>query len=132
MRSSTGDSTRRFTGPRAEAASQIVVVTLTAEGIAARFGDRADDAAQRAAELGRDADGLDLHFLQILEHGVLPRLAVEQAVGGHAVDRELVLRAARPVHLQAALDVSLIDGRCRHGDRLKAAPLRDALEFLLA
>ena len=115
---------------RAESASQVVVMRLPTEGVAARLGDRADDAAERAAELRRNADGLDLHFLQILEHRVLPRLPIQQAVGGHAVHRELVLRAARAVDLQTALDVALIHRRRGHRDRLEAAPLRNALELL--
>ena len=62
------------------------------------------DAAERAAVLGRDAARLDLHFLQVLEHRVLARLAVDQAVGDDAVDGERVLGAARAVDLEAAFD----------------------------
>ena len=32
--------------------------------------------------------GLDLNFLEVLEHGVLARLPIDQAVGGDAVDGE--------------------------------------------
>src|SRR5678815_808478 len=84
----------------AEATAQIVVVSLTQEPVAAGLGDRADDAAERAAVFSRNTDRLDLHFLQILEDGVLARLAAEQAVRRDTVNGELVLRAAGTVHLE--------------------------------
>ena len=74
VRSSTGDSTSRLTGPALRRAAQIVVVPLAPERVAAGLGDRADDAAERAAVFSRNADGLDLHFLQVFEDGVLARL----------------------------------------------------------
>ncbi len=57
----------------AQRAAGEVVVRFTGEDVAARLGDRADDAAERAAVLGGNAGRLDLHFLDVLEHGVLPR-----------------------------------------------------------
>jgi hypothetical protein len=72
-------------------------VRLAAERVAAALGDGADDAAERAAVLGRDTAGLDLHFLQVLEHGVLARLAVDQRVGDDAVDGERVSAPLAPL-----------------------------------
>ena len=86
-----------------------VIVRFTREPVAAGLGHRADDAAERAAVFRRNAAGLHLDFLQIFEHGVLPRTAIRQAVGVHAVDREGVLGAARAVDLKPAFDVALID-----------------------
>ena len=79
-------------------------MTFAGEEVAARLGDRADHSAERSAVFGVDAAGLDLHFLEILEHRVLPRAAVQQAVGVHAVHREAVFSAAGAVHLEAAFD----------------------------
>src|SRR3954465_4130951 len=60
-----------------------VIVRFTREPVAARLGDRADDAAERATVLRSDTAGLYLHFLQIFEDGVLARTAIQQAVGVH-------------------------------------------------
>ena len=95
-----------------------------------RLGDGADDAAERAAVLGGDAARLDLHFLQVLEHGVLARLAVDQAVGDDAVDGEGVLGAAGAVHLEAAFDFARVHRRRGQRERLEAAALRQAIELL--
>ena len=114
----------------AERAAVEVVVAFAAERVAARLGDGADDAAQRAAVFGLDAGGLHLHFLQVLEHGVLARLAVDQAVGHDAVDGEGVLGAAGAVDLKAAFDVAGVDRRRRQSKALEAASLRQAVELL--
>jgi hypothetical protein len=97
-----------------ECTTKVVVVAFAAERVAAALGHRADDAAKRAAELRGDADGLDLYFLEVLEDGVLPGLAIQQAVGRHAVHGELILRTAGTVHLQAPFDDAGIDRRRRH------------------
>ncbi len=52
---------------------------FTVQGVAAGLRHRADDAAERAAVLRLDPGGLDLDFLQVFEHGVLTRLAVDEA-----------------------------------------------------
>ena len=108
----------------------VVVMPLAAEHVAAALGNGADHAAERPAVLGRDAAGLDLHFLQVLEHGVLARLAVDQRVGRNAVDGEAVLGTARAVHLKAALDFTGVDRRRGQRDRLERPPLRQSIEFL--
>ena len=116
---------------RAEAAADVVVVGFAGEQVAARLGHGADDAAERAAVFRVHATGLDLHFLQVLEHGVLARVAVEQAVGRDAVDGEEVLGGAGAVHLQAALELAGVDARCgREREALEAAPLRQPVELL--
>jgi hypothetical protein len=114
---------------RAQAAADVVVVRLAAEAVAARLGDRAHHAAERAAEFGVDAAGLHLHFLQVLEHRVLARVAVDQAVDRDAVHRERILGGARPVHLEAALDLTGVDAGRRQGEALEAARLRQPVEF---
>ena len=113
-----------------ERAALEVVVGFSAEGVAAALGDRADDAAEGPAVLGRNAAGLDLHFLQVFEHRVLARLAVDQRVGDDAVHGERVLGAAGAVHLEAALHFTLADGRRAEGDRLEGTALRQAVELL--
>ena len=127
--SPTGSSTSRSTGAALQGAALEVVVPLAAEHVAAALGHGADDAAERAAVFRRDAARLDLHFLQVLEDGVLARLAVDQAVGDDAVDGERVLRAARAVDLEAAFDLARVHRRRRHRDRLERAALRQAVEL---
>ncbi len=106
-----------------------VVVRFTAVRVAARLGHRADDAAERAAVLRADAAGLHLHFLQVLEHGVLTRRAVDQAVGDDAVDGEGVLGAAGAVDLDAAFDFARVHRGRGQREVLERAALRDAFEF---
>src|SRR6185436_16420714 len=112
-----------------ERAAVEVPVALAAERVAAALGHRADDAAERAAVLGRDAGGLDLDFLQVLEHRVLARGAVDERVRYDAVDGERVLGAAGAVHLNAALDLALADRRGAEGNRLERTALRQAVEL---
>ena len=90
-------------------------MSLSQEPVAAGLGDRANDAAQRAAVFSRNADRLDLYFLQIFEDGVLARLATEQAVRRDTVNGELILRAAGAVDLEPALDFPGDHRRSRHG-----------------
>ena len=116
--------------PGAHAVAEVVVVTLAVEGVAARLGHGADDTAQRAAVLGVDAAGLDLHFLQVLEYGVFPGPAVDQAVGRDAVDQKRVLGSAGAVNGEARLDLTGIHARRNQRDALKAPRLRDAIELL--
>ena len=77
---------------------------FAAEAIAAGLGDGANHAAHGPAVLRLDAGRLDLHFLQVLEHRVLARLAVDQAIGHDAIDGEGVLRAAGAIDLKAPFD----------------------------
>jgi hypothetical protein len=115
---------------RREWTSLEVVVSFALHDVAAALGDRADDAAERATVLRRDATCLDLHFLQVFEDRVLARAAVHEAVGRHAVDGERVLGAAGAVHLDAALDVAGIDRGRREREVLEAAAFRDAIDLL--
>ena len=86
---------------------RVVVVPFAVERVAARLGHRADDAAERAAVLRGDAAGLDLDFLQVLEHGVLPRAAIEQAVGLTPSTVNVFSAPLAPLTWNAAFDVAL-------------------------
>ena len=113
----------------ADPVAGVVIVALATELVAARLGDRADHAAERAAVLGVDAARLDLHFLQVLEDGVLPRAALDQAVGRNAVHEERVLGAAGAMHLEAAFDVTGVHAGRHQRDALERARLRDPVEL---
>src|SRR4029453_3424070 len=116
-------------GSGAEPVADVIVVTLAGEDIAARFRHRADYSSERTAILRLDAAGLDLHFLQVLEHGVLTRAPIDQTIGGHAVDGEHVLCTAGAVHLEAAFYLTSVHARRSQRDALKAAALRQPIDL---
>lgn len=104
-------------------------MAFSAKRVASAFRDGADHAAKRAAVFGGNPARLDLDFLQVFEHGVLARLAVDQRVGRDPVDGERVLRAARPIDLEPAFDFTRVHRRGRQRDRLERSALREAIEL---
>ena len=116
-------------GAGVDAAAGIVVVGLTVELVAAGAGDGADDTAEGAAVFGVDAAGFHLDFLKKFEGGILAGAAINQAVGGDAVDEELVLRATGAIDLEAAFDLARVDTGREEDNGLEGAGLGQEAEL---
>src|SRR6185503_7385911 len=76
---------------RTEPACGIVLEQRSAVAVTARLGDRADHATECATVFSFETRRLDLHFLQVLEHGILTLVAMDLADDGDAVHGEVVL-----------------------------------------
>ena len=78
--------------------------TLAVVLVAARLGDRADDAAERRAVLGGVAARLGLHVVSTKSTGSgLPDVPLQEIGRVDAVDHEAIVGAAGAVDLDAAI-----------------------------
>ena len=100
------------------------------ELVRAALGDRVDDAARGAAELGRVAARLDLHFVDEVDDQALAGEAVLQVGRLDAVDDVAVLARARAVDREATeLRFLVRAGRLRD-ERREVAATRQQVDLL--
>src|SRR5262245_6346912 len=69
----------------ADGVAAVVIVTFAMNLSASRFSHSVYHAAQSSAVLGIDTAGFDLHFLKVLEHGVLARLPLKRTCCHNAI-----------------------------------------------
>ena len=98
--------------------------------VAALPRDDVDDPAQRAAELGLVAAGLDLDFVDEFEGHVLAAGAGQDVADVRAVDVEHVFQAGRAVDRDAGEELLIVDARHGAEEGVEVAAVRQDLESL--
>ena len=112
-------------------------MAFTVKRVASRSCYCAQYATQCAAIFRFQTPSLHLHFLEKLERGVLPGLAIDCPIRGDAIDHELVFSGARTVDLQTSFKTNNVselilprDDRWRSDQHaLEAAGLRQPIKL---